>query len=223
MVGGELPHRREVVRRRHHHPAFAHDGFEKDCSGLRSDRGGHRIDVAVRHVPHTGRHRLERCAFGGLAGQCERAHRASVERLLGRYDLWPPGAPGDLERRLVGLGAGIAEERPTLDTPPRQQRFGQLDHRFVEIDVRGVSESGHLLGHRRDDAGVGMPQDVHRDPTEKVEILATLHIGENRAEPGLQGHLRRPVVLHQRSRPPFLQGLGPIVCHLFSPLGVGCV
>ena len=68
------------------------------------------VGVAVRDEIDVARQRRERLAVLRVVGDRQGAERPAVERPLGRDDLGPAGHPGDLERRLVGLGAGVGEE-----------------------------------------------------------------------------------------------------------------
>ena len=59
------------------------------------------------------------------------------------------GAPGDLERGLVGLGAGVAEEHPRRGRPTqRQQPLGQRDRGSVAKRLDDVAERGELARSR---------------------------------------------------------------------------
>ena len=67
--------------------------------------------------------------LGRLPGERQRAHRPAVEGALGGDHLGPAGEPADLERRLVGLGAGVAEEDPPGPAGELEQPLGQRDGR----------------------------------------------------------------------------------------------
>ena len=68
------------------------------------------VGVPVRDEDHVAGQRLERLPVLGVVGDRQRTHGAAVEGALGGDDLGPAGRPGDLERGLVGLGAGVGEE-----------------------------------------------------------------------------------------------------------------
>ena len=102
----------QVAGRRHDDAVLALDRLEDHGGGLVVDRCGKRLGVAVRDEDHVAGQRLERLAVLRVVGDRQRPHRPAVERALARDDLGPPGQPGDLERGLVGLGAGVGEEHP---------------------------------------------------------------------------------------------------------------
>ena len=101
---------REVALRRHDDAGLALDRLEQHGRGLVGDGRGERVGVAVRHEGDDAGQRLERRAVGLLGGQRQRAHGAAVEAALGRDHVGAAGTAGQLERRLVGLGAGVGEE-----------------------------------------------------------------------------------------------------------------
>ncbi len=78
-------------------------------------------------------------------------------------------APRGLDRALAGLGAGIAEEHLVgeghRDEPLRQPLLP-----FDAIEVRRVPQLAGLLGQRRDEARVRMPERVDGDAGGEIEI-----------------------------------------------------
>ncbi len=114
------------------HPALALDGFEDDRGEVVADRGHRRAQgglVVERDVNDPAHERLERLAVGGLPGERERPRGAAVEGSFGGDDGASPGAAGELDRRLDGLGPGVGEEdrRPWGCVGDAQQRLGELD------------------------------------------------------------------------------------------------
>ena len=112
VVAGDLAGGGEVVGGRDDHARLALDRFEDDGRGLVGDGLRERGLVAVRHEGDVAGQRLERRAVRLLRRQRERAHGAAVEGALGGDQVGTAGAPGELEGRLVGLGAGVGEEDP---------------------------------------------------------------------------------------------------------------
>ena len=100
----------EVALGRHDDAGLALHRLEQDRRGLVGDRGRERLGVAVRHEGHVAGQRQERRPVRLLGRQRERAHGPAVEAALGRDDVGAAGPPGELERRLVGLGAGVGDE-----------------------------------------------------------------------------------------------------------------
>ena len=75
------------------------------------DRGRERLGVVARHGDEAGHERRERLLLVGLGRGRQRAHRAPVEGALEHDDLAAaPALAGQLDRGLVGLGAGVAQE-----------------------------------------------------------------------------------------------------------------
>ena len=205
--------------------ALPHDRFEEHRGGVVVDRGGQRVGVAVRHVRDVTRQRLERRLLGRLTGQRQRAHRPAVESFLCGNQFRAAGEPGQLERQLVGLGAGVAEEHPRLGVRPQQrdQFFGQRDTRFGGIQVGGVAQRRHLVRDGLDDRGVAMAEDVDRDAAEQVHVGLAVHVGDHGAVTAGQSHRRGAVVVHHHGFPPLPHGIGVASCahHLGAGARVG--
>jgi hypothetical protein len=106
-------------------PAFTLDRLDEDRRGAVTDRILERGGIVPRHH-HEARHeRLERLLLLALRRGRQRAERASVEGVLEHDDLaLRPVAAGELDRALVGLGAGVAEEHLAADRK-RRQPLGQ--------------------------------------------------------------------------------------------------
>ena len=125
------------------------------------------MDEAVQQRP-------ERVGVFVLPARGDRRKRSAVKRPGGGDDLERatsvPGTPlaRQLDRRLVGFGAGVAEEdargKRQLDEPPRQ-----LDLRLCEVQVRGVDQIGRLPRHGGHDVGMRMTEEVDRDSRDEVE------------------------------------------------------
>jgi hypothetical protein len=146
-------------------------GFEEDgcCPG--PDRRPKSGLVAVRDERDPARERLERRPLRRLAGERQRPHRPAVERALGGDDRRAAGATGQLERRLVGLRAGVAEEHPPVSTGQVEQSLGEPGGGLVRHQVGHVPERGDLPADRLDHGGVGMTEHVDRDPADQVDVV----------------------------------------------------
>src|SRR5271157_6260474 len=101
---------------RHDHAALALDRFEHYRDGLRADdRVLQRGDVVERDQPKAGYQRLETLVVFLLARGGQSRKRPSVKGSERRDDLEAAAAfvapsPRQLDRRLIGLRAGVAEE-----------------------------------------------------------------------------------------------------------------
>src|SRR4029077_15637104 len=99
------------------------DRLDDDGRGAFADRRARSGRVAERNEANRRHERPEAVAALRLAGDAERAERAAVEAVLERDDLGPLGlgarddliAARQLQRRLVRLGAGVAEERTPVE------------------------------------------------------------------------------------------------------------
>ncbi len=190
--------------------ALPHDRFEEHCGGVVIDGGGQRVGVTVRYMRDVTRQRGERCLLGRLTGQSQRAHCSAVESTLRGNEFRATGKPGQLERQLVGLGSGVAEEHPRLGVRPQQsdQFFGQRDTRFGGIQVGGVAQGGHLLRDGLDDRGVAMAEDVDRNAAEQVHVGLAVHVGDHDALTAGQSYRRGAVIVHHHGFPPLPHDIG---------------
>ena len=102
-------------------------------------------------------------------------------------------AARQLQRRLVGLGARVAEERAALERAPGQ-RLGELQLRLDVVEVRDVQQAAGLRGDGVREAGVAVAQHAHRDARGHVEVAAPLDV-EQRAPLAARHHDRRLAVV----------------------------
>ena len=79
MIGGDLAGLGEISIGRHDTPPSPIIGSRNTAAVSESTASLQRHRIAVRHMHHTGGHRLERRPLGRLAGQRESAHGAAVE------------------------------------------------------------------------------------------------------------------------------------------------
>ena len=94
----------------------------------------------------------------------------------------PPrlGLARDLERRLVGLGAGVGE----VDLAAQRglgQALGQAQPRLGVEEVADVDQALGLLADRRDDGRVAVPEAVDGQAGLEVEVLVALVVPQPRA------------------------------------------
>ena len=150
---GDLAGGGQVALGRDDDAALPHDRLQEHRGGVVADGGGQRVRVAVRHVRDVAGQRLKRRLLGRLTGQRQRTHRPAVETFLRGNKFRAAGEPGQFERQLVGLGAGVAEEDPRLlfGAQQRDQLFGQRDAGFGGIQIRGVAQRRHLVRDSLDD------------------------------------------------------------------------
>ena len=168
-------------------PTLAEGGLEED--------GGHgvvhgrleRVDVPVGHEAHRARQRLEGPTLGRRAGDGQRAESPAVKASLRRHDAQPttgrvqatPVDPGQLQGALVGLGAVLAEEDPTVRADQVKQSLGQAYAGLVREQVARVCQCCDLSSHRLDDRRVAVTKrgDGHPAVVEAVtrQVAALAH------------------------------------------------
>ena len=107
----------------------------------------------------------------------EGAEGAAVEAVEHRDDLVAARLavePGQLDGRLVRLGAAVAEEALAAPAGALAQRLGQLPLRLGVPGVRHVDQLADLLAHRLDDARRTVAEQVAAPAGEEVEIAVAL-------------------------------------------------
>ena len=113
-----LAHAPQVARRRRDDADLPHYGLEHHSDCLAGGCGLDGVEVVISHMHESAGQRPERIGVFLLAAGGHRRQRASVKGAGGGDDLERtvavPGTPlpRDLDRSLIGLGAGVAEEDP---------------------------------------------------------------------------------------------------------------
>ncbi len=149
-----------------------------DGTGVRMPRGA-AIGVRVEHADDARHPGLVRPP-ARIAGERDPAERGAVVRPIARDDLVPPGVhAGELDRVLVGLGAGVREERHRevagrdLGQQPPEPRAGLVRHRRPDR-----AELVGLLLDRGDDLRMLVP-DVDVDELgREVEVALAIVVPE---------------------------------------------
>src|SRR4029079_19458814 len=138
----------------------------------RRDGGLERLDVVRAGERHPRDERAEALPLGGLSRGGQRAERPPVEALLERHEARAAGRLArDLERRLVGLGAGAAEEGLRA-ARARGKELREPEHRLRPVEGRRVPQRIEVRVRRRSDRGVPVPEAGDRDPAAEVEVRA---------------------------------------------------
>ena len=175
---GERARSREVALRQLDDARLTLDRLDEQRGDAIVEGRFERLDRGVDELDARG-HRQERLLHVRLAGEGERAHRAAVEGVGEGEDARALGAavqPGELERGLVRLGAGVAEvdaagvARAGEALEPRRE----LELRLGREVVRDVRERRGLLRDRVDEDRVRVAERVHGDPREEVEVAAAV-------------------------------------------------
>ena len=128
-----------------------------------------------------GGHRTEALPLHRAARrQPERTERPAVERAEKRNQVRSPLVmTRQLDRGLVGFGAGVGEERShaAVDRDDRRELFGQPDLGLVvEVRPRHVQEALGLIDDGLHDLGMRVTGRVDGDPGGAVEEPVAVHV-----------------------------------------------
>ncbi len=183
VLVGQLAQAGQEAVGRNADAAFALDRLDHDGRRLVVDQPGHGVQVAERGVDEAGHQRPEPLVVLRLRGGRGRAQRAAVEAALEGDDLVAllgRVQPGELDGRLVGLGARVAEERLAAETPLRQ-RLGPQALQFGVPGVGHVDQLAQLLADGLDHRRRTMAQQIAAPAAEQVEIAVPLGVPDVRS------------------------------------------
>ena len=203
----------EPLPARRHSPFSLHR-LEHHRAGAIGDRGLKGLRVVERAIGEPARHRFEPFVVLRLRGRRHRREGPPVKRALEGDDLAlfrPPSRVGraaahDLDRRLVRLGSGVAEEHPIRKCAVHQilrEPYGGLH----VVEVARVEEAPRLAGHRRDQVRVPVAEGVDADPGAEIDILAPVDIPQAGPLAMVEHHRLGSVVGHVGPHPGRDQGV----------------
>ena len=167
--------------------ALAEHRLEQDQADVAGRRGAQRGDVVRLREASARQQRLEPGALRGLAGDGERAGRAAVEAPLERDHAGLAGRLARvLERRLVRLGARVAEERTGTGGfayRRSQPRSGWRASRQAKAPARSRrgsrrARAGRAARARRRAAPDGGARARRRRSRREVEVAAAVGVGQ---------------------------------------------
>ncbi|MCW0462677.1 hypothetical protein NB717_003745 [Xanthomonas sacchari] len=202
VVIAQGPHLRQEARRRRHHPALALHRLQHHRGHI---AGGHRRfqlhDVVEVDVAETTGQRLVAFLVLGLRGGGHRGQGAAVETAAESDDHPPLRRPAlgggplahQLDRRLVGLGAGIAQVRLLREARGHHQFLDQAQRRLAIEHVAGVPQLVGLFEQRRLQVRIVVAEPAHGDAGGQVDVVAPLAVPHPRALAALQHQLARTV------------------------------
>ena len=199
-----LAQARQVVVVRDLHAAFAGDRFHQhgDHVGIVGGNGAYRLEIVVGRAHETLYQWLEAGLHLAVAGGGEGGQGPAVKAAFHDHDgraLDVAGAAvqaGQLDGRLVGLGARVAEEGPVHAGQGGQARGQRLLLGDV-IPVGDVDQRAGLFAHRLGHGGMGMTQAADGHAGQGVEVLAAFAVPQPGALAAHEGHGQGRVVAHQ--------------------------
>ncbi len=167
-------------------PAFALHRLEEDRGHRRVDGRLERVEVVPRDVAEPLGQRLERLVLGRLARGVQGGQGAAVEGAVGADDLvLPVAAPlaGELQRGLVGLGAGVGEEDLAAAAQEPVERGRQRAVVLVGEQVRDVHQLAGLPSERVGHLRVGVAERGDGQAPQEVEVAPAVGVVQLRAAP----------------------------------------
>ena len=161
--------------------ALCLDRFDEDGTGLLRERLLHRRQVVEVGKVDARQQRFEPLVILGLPRRRDGADGAPVERIvegeeaeLASGDGVAPLA-GELEGRLPGLGAGVAEEHAVGEGVFHQQlRQSCRGNRVVEVGH--VHQLPRLFLDRLEDVVITVPEGVDRQAADEVEVAVAVEV-----------------------------------------------
>ena len=172
--GGELVSQRI-------NPALALNHLDNHARGAPGKGRLQRGDIVGRNEPRARHERLEIPPVLSLAGNRKRPQRTPVKRVIERNDFVLIGVDGaavglgHFERAFHRFGARIAEKHPRKPAPLRQF-FRQRPLVRVVIQVGRVDHLGRLFAQHLQDPRVRMPQGIHANTGDRIEIAAPFRV-----------------------------------------------
>ena len=163
--------------------------------------------IVVAAVPEASRQRLEALVVLRLRGGGHRGEGAAVEPVVEGHDLALLRAVAEarmlareLDRGLVRLRAGIAEEDP-FGERRLAQLLGETHRRLHEVEVAGMPEPARLLRKRLRQLRVAVAERGHADPRSEVDVLVAVRVPYAGALAAVEDHLLGRVVGHVPALP----------------------
>ena len=155
----ERAHRLQVTGGRGLHATLTLDRLEQHGTHALVHRRRERIDVRELDLTEPGRQRLEGFLLLGLTGGRKGGQGPTVKRVVGGKNVESFATTvglavtaRQLDRALVGLGAGVGEEHLTGSSCRRGEQeveaLRELGLALVEIEVRDVQQRAGLIGDR---------------------------------------------------------------------------
>ena len=198
----EFTHALQETFRRRHHSTLALDRLHQHRSDIagchRSFQLGKVVEIDVTET--TGQWFVAFLVFR-LRGRGDRGHGAAMETATERDDdptvrrtaLRRGPLANQLDRGLVGLGTGIAQEHARGEARGGDQFFGQAQRWLAVEHVAGVPQLAGLFDQCGDQVRIVVAQPAHRDARRQIQVFTTFVITDARALATLQDDCTRAV------------------------------
>ena len=122
--------------------------------------------------------------------------------MLSGKDSTPAGGASNFKRSLVGLGAGITEKHPGIRVAkPVDEASRHINDRLGGVQVRNMPQGGNLLGYRLHHRRMTVPQGVHRNTRQQINVGSPLGVGNLGTGTADQGDGRGAIGVHYYVRP----------------------
>ena len=106
----------------------------------------------------------------------------------------------ELDRGLVRLRAGVAEEHP-IGERRLAQLFGEAHRRLREVEVADVPEPPGLPGERLRELRVAVAERGHADPGAQIDVFVTVEVPHAGPCATVEDHLLGRIVRHVPALP----------------------
>jgi len=195
-------HPRQIVFRGQIDSAFPLDRLHQDRAGLLAQRLLKRRKIVEGHVAEAGHQGIESLAELLLAGGGDRGQGPAVKGIEHGENLVTAApahrtlvAAHELDGRLVGLGAAVAEKHPGAERQlrdlPRQLRLPRN-----VIQVGDVQQTAGLLADGLHHARVAVAEVADRQAGDEIQIAPAVRIPQPAPPAPHKGHRKPAVGLH---------------------------
>ncbi len=213
VLVADLPQLLQVAGRRGEHASLALHRLDHDARDVRAHHRAHRRGVSIGDVCHARERGAEALLILGVPGEGHRAHGPPVKRVVEGDEAIALGlavdeepAARELEHRLVGLRAGVAEEG-AIEAELLAELVGEADVLGVVEIIGSVEEARGLLGDGRGEPRVGVAERGDGDAGAEVEVASALGVPHLAALAAIEDQRRLPVVAEEALLPGGEQGV----------------
>src|SRR5208282_351991 len=162
--------------------ALAENRLQHNRAGIVVHRRAQPLKIVLRHKRHVLQQRLKSLAMLGLPRQRKRAKRSPVVRTLQRHQprlrlaaRAMPCQPRQLDRALDRLRPAVLK-KSAVQSRKLAQLLRQRTLIFVIVEIRNMHQLRRLLANRLHNPRMRMPQRIHSQPRNKVEIARSFSV-----------------------------------------------